>query len=434
MDGTRTQGSRTASPAIRPRPSPETRDGAGRRLANACYLLAVVAINFTLFRPSPVDILFVTALVVSVASQQVVTRNVFIFLTLIGTWVLCLFVSSMSLTANPEVSYYLLKISFAVSIGVCSSLVAAHWTTADLRRFLKVYVIATFAAATLGIAGYGLGIEELMWDGRAKGFLDDPNMYAAFILPGIFACMYMLSSGEKRWLFGVALAWIAIGLMVSFSRVAVISGLLWGGVYYAFLNRRNAAKASGYAVVGVACLVLIVVLGVTFVDGLGERLAERSTIAKDYDLGHGGRYSRYALSIPYILENPLGMGLLEWDRFFEEPIHNIWVSSFVNYGWLAGIAFTLLLMFSVSITFANFRKTRNEALLAVSLAWIAIVSCAFLHEAERWRHLWLFTGLVWGLNARNLIAPVLGRSARSPAPLALSIGGRVRLPPEPARA
>jgi hypothetical protein len=377
---------------------------AGRRLANSCYLLAVLAINFTLFRPSPVDILFVLALVLSVSSRQVVTRNMFIFLALIGAWVFGLFVSSISLASNPEVAYYLLKISFAVSIGVCSCLIAAHWDASDLRRFLQVYVLATFAAATLGIMGYVLGLEDLMWDGRAKGFLDDPNMYGAFLLPGVLACMYMLSKGERRGLYGPALAWITFGLMVSFSRAAIMSGLLWGSVYYVFLNRRNLPRASLYAGIGVAGLVLLVLLGVLFVDGLGERLMERSTIAKDYDLGHGGRYNRYALSIPFILDNPLGMGLLEWDRFFEEPIHNIWVSSFLNYGWLAGIAFTLLLMFSVAISARNFRDTKNEALLAVTVAWIAVVSCAFLHEAERWRHLWLFTGLVWGLSARNLIA------------------------------
>ena len=423
----------TAAPVAGPGSFAKQRAGQdplGRRLANGCYLLAIVAINFTLFRPSPVDVLFVIALALSVSSRQIVTRNMFIFLTLIAVWVFGLFVSSVSLVANPEVSYYLLKISFAVSIGVCSCLVAAHWDAADLRRFLQVYVLATSAAATLGIAGYVLGIEELMWDGRAKGFLDDPNMYGAFLLPGALACMYMLSRGERRAIYGPALAWIVFGLLVSFSRAAIVSGLLWGVIYYAFLNRRNVARASLYAGFGIAALLVLVLLSVLFVDGLGERLAERSTIAKDYDLGHGGRYNRYALSIPFILDNPLGMGLLEWDRFFEEPIHNIWVSSFLNYGWLSGIAFTLLLMFSVSISAWNFRQTGNEALLAVSVAWAAVICCAFLHEAERWRHLWLFTGLVWGLNARHLVVTAGSRGeepARPAGPEAISIA------PQPAR-
>ena len=387
----------------------------GRRAANCCYLTAVVAINFTLFRPSPVDILFVTALILSVLFRQVITRNLVIFFALIGTWVLSLYISSLSLIANPEVGYYLLKISFAVSIGVCSALVAAHWTAVDVRRFLKVYVFATSVAATLGIFGYLVGSQDLTWDGRAKGFLDDPNMFAAFLLPGFLACMYLLSRGERRGLYGPALVWITLGILLSFSRVAIISGLVWGGLYYAFLNRRNTVRATLYAALGIIVIALLVVVAATFVEGLADRLAERSTVAKEYDLGHGGRYSRYALSIPFILDNPLGMGLLEWDRYFEEPIHNIWVSSFVNYGWLAGIAFTLLIMFSVSISASNFRQTRNEALLAISIGWIAVITCAFLHEAERWRHLWLFTGLVWGLNVRNLVAQIRPAPPHAPA-------------------
>jgi hypothetical protein len=92
-----------------------------------------------------------------------------------------------------------------------------------------------------------------------------------------------------------------------------------------------------------ALLVLLALVGDVFIENFGEKLAERLTFAKEYDLGHGGRYSRYALSIPLIIDHPLGMGLFEIDRIFDEPIHNIWLSSFLNYGWLAGFCWTLLM-------------------------------------------------------------------------------------------
>ena len=46
------------------------------------------------------------------------------------------------------------------------------------------------------------GSEDLTWDGRAKGFLDDPNMYGAFLLPGIIGCMHILARGGRRALYG----------------------------------------------------------------------------------------------------------------------------------------------------------------------------------------------------------------------------------------
>jgi hypothetical protein len=39
-------------------------------------------------------------------------------------------------------------------------------------------------------------------------------------------------------------------------------------------------------------------------------------------------------------------------------------------------------------------------------SWLAIICCAMLHQGERWRFLWLFTGMVWGLNYRNFAPPL----------------------------
>lgn len=390
-----------------------------RQATNFAYLLAVLAINFTLTRPSPVDILFILALLLSLVSRQVVTRNILIFIFLILTWICSLYVSSISFIDNPEVVYYMVKITFAVSIGLCSSLVAAHWTEGDLERFFKTYIASNCIAATLGIAGFVLGHEDLTWDGRAKGLLDDPNMYGAFLLPGVIACMYFLSVGRNRGRYALALAWLAFGLVLSFSRAAIVSGLVWSAIWYMFLNRRNLPRATAQAGIGIVVLAALIAIGALSVDGLAEKLADRSTVAEPYDLGYGGRYSRYALSFGFMLDHPLGMGLLEWDRYFEEPIHNILLSSFVNYGWAAGTAFTLLLMFTVAISRSNYAATRNPVALAAMVGWIAVTSCAFLHEAERWRHLWLFAGLVWGLNVRNFatLAPAAERTRSSrPAP------------------
>jgi hypothetical protein len=386
-----------------------------RRLTNWVYLLAVLAINFTLFRPSPVDVMFMIASILTLCSGQIFTRNIFILSVLLLIWLGSLLASSVPFIDDPEVSYQMVKISYAVSIGFCSSLVAAHWQEAELTRFLRVIVLATCAAASLGIAGFVMGLEELTWDGRAKAFLDDPNMYAAFLIPGMLGCMYLLTRRERPILYSAALVLLMFGIMLSFSRAAIVSFLVWGSVYYIVINRRNLPRATLYAAAVLSVLAIAVMCGSIFIDGLAEKIADRTTVAKEYDLGHGGRYSRYLLSIPFILDNPLGMGLLQIDRYFSEPIHNIWVSSFLNYGWLAGIAFTLLIMFTVAISIANYRVTRNQIVLCTFFCWIAVLSCAFLHEAERWRHLWLFTGLVWGLNAGRLMARTPAREPAAPA-------------------
>lgn len=383
-----------------------------RRLTNWVYLFAVLAINFTLTRPSPVDILFVTTIALTFCAAQVVTKNILILSALLLAWLGSLYVSSMSLTDNPEVTYYMVKITFAVSIAFCSALVAAHWDSHDIRTFLQFYIAATCIASCLGTVGFLLGIEELTWDGRAKALLDDPNMYGAFLIPGVFASMYMLSLRERPLLYLGTLFVVSFGIVLSFSRAAIVSCVIWGALYYLVLNRNNLMRAVFYAAATCAVIAVTVGLAAIIDPEVGAKIADRTTIAKDYDLGHGGRYSRYALSVPFILANPLGMGLLEIDRYFDEPIHNIWISSFLNYGWLAGFAFTCLILFTVAISWFNYRETRNPLCLTLFFCWASLTSCAFLHEAERWRHLWLFTGLVWGVSYVRLRRPV---SADRPA-------------------
>jgi hypothetical protein len=218
--------------------------------------------------------------------------------------------------------------------------------------------------------------------------------------------MYMLSQRGRVIVYMPALIWILVGLLASFSRAAIVSFALWGGIYYVVLNRRNLLKAGFYALAVIAVVAFAAGLLAVSVEGLDDKILDRLTIAKEYDLGHGGRYNRYALAWPIILDNPLGIGIFQLDRIpiFEEPIHNFLISSFLNYGWLAGFAFVTLILFSVAVSFSNYRQTREQLCIALFLAWLAILSCAFLHEAERWRFMWLFTGLIWGVNVRNLLA------------------------------
>ena len=118
----------------------------------------------------------------------------------------------------------------------------------------------------------------------------------------------------------------------------------------------------------------------------------------------GGRYDRYIKSIPLILDNPLGLGMLEINKIFPEPIHNIFLSSFLNYGWLAGLAWTLLLVLTIRISFYDYRATQNPLSALLSFSLLTQMPSAFLHQVEHWRHLWMLLGLMWGLNIRNFIA------------------------------
>ena len=376
----------------------------GARLRTLVFLLAVVAINYTWSRPSPVDGIFFCALLLTAFSRQTLNiRNILMF-GLVLTWLASVFISSISLSDNPKVVFQFIALTSVVLIGITSCLVATGWGERDFRRFIKVYVFAVVIAALIGIVGFVLQIPAITWDTRPTGFLDDPDMFGVFLIPGMFGSLYMIAQGRGRLLYGTALLLLTVAVALSFSRAAIVAALLWGGASFFAFNRGNLKRATLSALLILVPVVLACVVLYFTNERFAHMLSQRSTIAETYDLGHFGRYNRYLLAFPMILDHPLGLGLFELDKIFPEPIHNIWISSFLNYGWLAGFAWTLLMVLSVQQAWYNWRACRNDLSLYLLFSWLAIMSCAMLHQGERWRFLWMFTGLLWGFNYRNFIA------------------------------
>jgi hypothetical protein len=389
---------------------------AGARLRTFVFLLAVVAINYTWSRPSPVDGIFFCALLLTPFSEQRVNLRSLILFCLVTTWLLCVYVSSVSLLDRPQVAFQFVALTSVVVIGITACLVTTGWTERDLQRFIRVYVFTVVVAAVIGIFGFVTQNPSLTWAGRPTAFLDDPDMFGVFLIPGMLGSLFMIAERRRRFVYAAALLLLSVALVLSFSRAAIVSGCFWSGVCFLFLNRRNPLKASLLALavllfIGLACVILYLA-NETF----AQLIVDRFKLAEAYDLGYFGRYNRYVLAIPLILDNPLGLGLFEIDKYFPEPIHNIWISSFLNYGWIAGFAWTLLIVLSIQQAWYSWRRTRNSLCLLILFSWLSIMSCAMLHQAERWRFLWLFTGVLWGLNYRNL-APVSEEVTERPAPI-----------------
>ncbi len=371
---------------------------AADRLRLYIFLCGAWALNYTLLRPSPVDVLFLLALTLTPLTRQIISTRFVVLLLLLTMWIASLYASSINLIDNPGVGFQLLALTFVILLGLTACLVTTNWTRTEFEKFIRVYVYASSLGAILGIIGYAFALPDFLWADRAKAFLDDPNMYGAFLIPGIFGSFYMLNAGYRRKLFFCLLFILVVGVLVSFSRVAIVAAFLWGSVYLLILNRERPRRALGYIGLILALGSFAFLISLAVMDDFMAKFSERATLAKDYDAGHGGRYSRYLLVFPFILDHPLGMGLFEYDRYFPEPIHNIVLSSFVNYGWLAGAAFLGLIILSAMITYDGYKRTRSGIILFVFFSWLAILSCALLHQSERWRHMWLFTGLIWGFS------------------------------------
>lgn len=382
---------------------------------NTVFWLAVLAMNFTLMRPSPVDLLFIGSLLITfiymmLFSKLEITRRALYLILLLGGWALSYFVASMghlgevyiTPTGQEAVNFELIAKTFAISIGIIGACVSMTWNRQHFETFMRVYIVSCVIASLLGTLGFLTQMELLTWDGRAKGLIDDPNMYGSFLIPAAVFCAYFLSRGQgSKILLSIALSAVMLGILLSFSRIAVVAGLFCFFAYVFFHNRRNPRRLvmiiAGIIATGIVLFILASLSSAEFM----AKLLDRLTFAKSYDLGQEGRYNRYLLVLPMIMQNPIGVGVLQLARIFPEPIHNIWLSSFVNYGWGGGISYVTLAVGSVVVSVRNYRRTKNELSIVLLIALAGIVLCSSLHEGEHWRHTWLFYGLVWGLNINN---------------------------------
>ena len=377
---------------------------------NFVFLCAVLAMNFTLMRPSPVDLLFIGSFIITLAyltllPQQEVTRRAMIFSLILGGWAVSYMLASMPHLHEDFVAFELLAKTFAISIGFIGAFVSISWERRHFETFMKVYVISCAIAAVLGTVGFVLQHGLLTWDGRAKGLIDDPNMYGTFLIPAVVFCAYLLARpGSNRLLLLGAMALILLGILLSFSRIATVATAvcLFGYIFYQNRKypRRLVMIVGSVLGIGMALFAIASLLSPEFT----VKLLDRLTFAKAYDLGEEGRYARYLLVLPMIMQNPIGVGVLQLEKIFPEPIHNIWLSSFVNYGWGGGVAWVTLVAASFVVSLRNTRRTGSEIPLVLLFSLIGVILGASLHEGEHWRHMWLCFGLVWGFNAANFAA------------------------------
>jgi O-antigen ligase len=364
------------------------------------FYIGVIAMNYTWMRPSPVDLIFLSALGLCLLVNQPVRKNFITALAIIVVWVLSYMNASLPYAGDSDVQHELLAKTFVALLAILSAYIASSWRQSDFSAFFMVYLVSTTIAASIGIVAFAIGHPSLTWDGRAMAFIDDPNMYASFLIPGVLAAIFLIKHRRVSWLLGTACALIiTTGIAVAFSRIASVALIFVAVSYLGFLNRHQLPVFLPKLVIITLVGVLALVLALSLSEEFAAKFLERLTFAKSYDLGREGRLGRYLLVLPMILQDPVGVGVLQLERIFPEPIHNIFLSAFVNYGWLGGFSWLFLFFGSLVASLRAYRLTGSDVPIMLMFAVLGITMCASLHEAEHWRHLWLFLGMAWGFSA-----------------------------------
>lgn len=281
-----------------------------------------------------------------------------------------------------------------------------------MRLIIGAYTATAVVSALLGTLGY-LGVipgHDLftLYD-RAKALFNDPNVFGPFlILPAMYALQRVLLGKPGRAFWGAAIFMIiTVGVFASFSRAA------WGhfaasaiAVYilcfFLVANAKEKVRMLILALLG-ALMIVIAIGGLLSIPSV-QKLFDTRAQAQNYDEGDSGRFGRQGYAFDLALQNPLGIGPLEFRnlRVKEEP-HDSYVNVLHVYGWGGGFAFVAFIAITLwrGVAFVARPGPEPNRLLLIPLisVWIPLSVEAAIIDLDHWRHFFLIGGLIWGVTA-----------------------------------
>jgi O-antigen ligase len=291
------------------------------------------------------------------------------------------------------------------------------------KLVMTCYVIGCLIATAAAFAGY-FQLVPSAYDlftnfGRARGTFKDPNVYGAAMAPAIiFAVWSMLRERSRRaWLAAAVALVLVLGVLISFSRGAWISTgvsvLILGWI--TLVRSRRRADFNRFANVTVlGSLGIVLALGfVLQLDAVESLMSERASLEQSYDSGPDGRFGGQAKAVDLILEHPFGVGTHSFrDTYHPEEAHNVYLSMFLNAGWLGGLLYIAAVAATLVVGLRC--SVRNGALqgafLISTAAFAGLVVEGFVVDTDHWRHFFIIMGCIWGL--ADAKPPIIDTSRR----------------------
>ena len=397
-----------AAPRMRDQPK-----SAVHRIALLAVWLTVASSSIVLVEPAPVDLMTIGLFVLLPVIGLVDARRY-----VIAVFAVLLAISAMSFFAAPAafdvpvaikhsaVSLYLYGATFLFAAFI------AKRPGPHLRLVLNAHLVAASIAAALGIVGY-LDLFPGAYDlftryDRASGPFKDPNVFGPFLVPALLTALHMwLVQPVARGFLPLALAaLLSAGLLLSFSRGAWATGaiafLIYGYFYSLSANRNIERLKLGLLVILGAAIVMLVLAVALQSDAVQRLIAERAALTQPYDEGPEGRFGGQEKAFAVVLDNPLGIGGLQFAPFIhhEEP-HNVYLNMLMSSGWIGGLLYLALCLMLIGHGFRHaLKKTRTRGLfLVVYASLVATILLGVLIDSDHWRHFYLLAGLVAGVIA-----------------------------------
>ena len=409
----------TASPALAAVPAGLSVE----RLRGGLLWLTGFAGAFVFVEPSPYEVASLIALLVFAATGLALRPGLMPLVLLLTLYNVGFSIAVIPVLDAPKTAMWVL-ISWYLAVT------AVFFATAlgeDTRRRLTLLVRGTMAAAIVAalaaVVGYARLIPELsdlfLRYGRARGTFNDPNVLGAFLVFPMLVAMGRIFARRATLRAALLLALFSAALLLSFSRGAWAQAALAGVLMMAlsFLTSRSPNERvrifvmAGVGVVLVAGLLTLLLS----VETIAAQFWERASLEQSYDVGTFGRFGRHVLGALLALDEPFGIGPLQFHIQYVEDPHNAFLNAFLSGGWLSGLCYLALMLLTLVLGFRFvFVATPWQPLyLAAYCTFAGTFAESLIIDSDHWRHYFLLLGVLWGLMIAS--RPFLSLRARMPA-------------------
>ncbi len=410
----------TAGPAIRIE---------GSTLVTGLVAAAMLSSSIVFSEPALVDglMLLVIVAVPLLGAAKVRTGALFNLCLLLVAVACGVVATGVSATFDTAIKHQLVTL-YLVLGGFALTAYIAQDPLPRVNLVFWCYTLGCAIAAAAAIAGYFSlvpGANDLFTKfGRARGTFKDANVFGGALVPAVLFCTWQLLRNTGRPLRYAAMIAvpIALGLLLSFSRGAWISLVLAAVLmivvgWLRTRRQRDSVRLMIVMALGGAVLIAGLATALQF-EAVQTLLEERATLDQSYDQGPDGRFGGQAKAMQLILANPLGIGTHTFRdiHHLEEP-HNVYLSMFLNAGWLGGFAYlaSVVLTLGVGLRAALRMSSLQGPILCATAAFAAFAIEGLIVDTDHWRSFFIVQACVWGLAQAPEHTPV-HQPGRAPIP------------------
>lgn len=406
-----------------------------KSLGNGALWLAVFLSGFVIREPAPYELYMAGLLVVWLAFGLKLRRQ-------FGPLIVCMMLYSVggiaSIPLAREFGDAAMYIAVSVFLAITSIFYAAILSE-EPERFRVIergYIASAILVSLFGIVGYFHlvpGADFFTLYDRARGTFQDPNVFGPFLaLPTVLLIQRLLTRPlGANLMTSLYLAVLLLGIFLSFSRGAWVVLVAAAGIVYvlALITEQNSVRRLRLLTLGALGLVAVIALiGVALsIDSVSDMFQQRARLVQDYDGARLGRFARYSLGFQLVMEHPLGLGPLEFNKYFPEDEHNVYLKGFTTYGWLGGSVYLLLVGWTLTSLFPLLFKSQpwTPFLHCVFAVLVAHMILSVIIDTDHWRHLYMLYGLAWGLIAADRIEHRARGGAKPRRKITMKIGQKI---------